>query len=200
MTPAMQKLDAYRDSFALSAGTKKLVSPTGAAVVYLKDLDTKRGKRFGLVAFSGRKKKHDLATTFAAREYRAKWVREFFAAKESRAEKAKPKARALAVGDVLKASWGYEQTNIDFFKVVALKGKTMVGLVEIGKMIQRDENNDLTGLCVPDVAAEKGEIFYRKADGKSVKICDVFYASRYDDYTEVLGARVYKGVYWSAYH
>lgn len=31
----------------------------------------------------------------------------------------------VKVGDVFYASWGYEQTNIDFYQVIALKGTTM---------------------------------------------------------------------------
>ena len=37
---------------------------------------------------------------------------------------------SLKVGDILVASWGYEQTNVDFYQVVALKGKTMVTVKE----------------------------------------------------------------------
>lgn len=32
----------------------------------------------------------------------------------------------VKVGDIFKASWGYEQTNVDFFQVVALAGKSSV--------------------------------------------------------------------------
>lgn len=32
----------------------------------------------------------------------------------------------VKVGDIFEASWGYEQTNVDFFQVVALAGKTSV--------------------------------------------------------------------------
>jgi len=37
----------------------------------------------------------------------------------------------LKVGDVLEASWGYDQTNVDFFQVVALRGKTQCVIREI---------------------------------------------------------------------
>ena len=43
----------------------------------------------------------------------------------------------LKVGDILKSSWGYDQTNIDYFQVVKLIGKTMVGLRAInGEMVE----------------------------------------------------------------
>jgi hypothetical protein len=45
----------------------------------------------------------------------------------------------LKKGDILMASWGYDQTNIDFFKVVRLVGATLVDLVPIGSKIVRSE-------------------------------------------------------------
>lgn len=37
----------------------------------------------------------------------------------------------IKVGDIFYMSWGYEQTNVDFFQVVALKGKTQVIIKEV---------------------------------------------------------------------
>lgn len=34
-----------------------------------------------------------------------------------------PNAEGVRVGDLFYGSWGYEQTNVDFFQVVALRGK-----------------------------------------------------------------------------
>jgi hypothetical protein len=36
--------------------------------------------------------------------------------------------RKLKVGDILESSWGYDQTNIDFYQVIALVGKASVKL------------------------------------------------------------------------
>lgn len=37
----------------------------------------------------------------------------------------------VKVGDLFSASWGYEQTNVDFFQVVALVGETSVRVREV---------------------------------------------------------------------
>lgn len=55
-------------------------------------------------------------------------------------EVAERKAKRLAphtlkVGDILYASWGYDQTNIDWFKVDKLMGKHKVTLVPLGSKI-----------------------------------------------------------------
>lgn len=37
----------------------------------------------------------------------------------------------VKVGDLFEASWGYEQTNVDFFQVIALVGETSVRVREV---------------------------------------------------------------------
>lgn len=49
--------------------------------------------------------------------------------KARRSERVAP--HTLKVGDILSCSWGYDQTNVDFYQVVALKGTTMVSAREI---------------------------------------------------------------------
>jgi len=53
----------------------------------------------------------------------------------------------VKVGDIFVSSWGYDQTNIDFYKVLSVKNKTAV-LAEIGKT--RNYTGALNGTCVPD--------------------------------------------------
>lgn len=59
---------------------------------------------------------------------------ETFAARlEYQARKQQPtqNAEGVHIGDIFYGSWGYEQTNVDFFQVVALKGKHTAVLREI---------------------------------------------------------------------
>lgn len=56
----------------------------------------------------------------------------------------------LKVGDILKMSWGYDQTNIDFFKVTKLCGTTMVELVPIGSKVVREERGADYVVADPD--------------------------------------------------
>lgn len=85
-------------------------------------------------------------------DYVADWLRGANAAIEERAKhRAEMRARhTLAVGDVLYTSWGYEQTNVDFFEVVAVRGAA-VDLVKIKQ--DRTETFSMQGSCV----ARKGE-------------------------------------------
>ena len=53
----------------------------------------------------------------------------------------------VEVGDVFVDSWGYEQTNIDFYQVVALRGTTQVVLAAINS--SSEPNGDLSAMVKP---------------------------------------------------
>ena len=50
---------------------------------------------------------------------------------------AKQVQHSFKVGDILASSWGYEQTNIDLYQVVALNGATMVTVKPIDLPVAR---------------------------------------------------------------
>lgn len=47
----------------------------------------------------------------------------------------------VKVGDMFYASWGYDQTNINFFQVIGLRGKTSVLVREVQPDIKSDNNS-----------------------------------------------------------
>lgn len=50
----------------------------------------------------------------------------------------------IKVGDIFYMSWGYEQTNVDFFRVKALRGKTQVVLQEVN--LEMTQNEYVSGM------------------------------------------------------
>jgi hypothetical protein len=46
----------------------------------------------------------------------------------------------VKVGDLFAASWGYEQTNYDFFQVIKLVGDSSVRVREVNPPLLREEN------------------------------------------------------------
>ena len=62
-------------------------------------------------------------------------------------------------GEILISSWGYEQTNIDFYIVLSRKND-FVTIQEIGQ--QRRLTGDMSGVCSPDPTTIIGEPFRRK--------------------------------------
>jgi len=108
----------------------------------------------------------------------------------------------LKVGDVLYSSWGYEQTNIDYYQVVALIGKTMVSVRKIA--CEREQTEWEQGRSVPAVNQFIGEPMRRKikkfdhTGAGCVSITS--YSLAYPlEYTEIDGMRVYKSKHWSSY-
>jgi hypothetical protein len=105
--------------------------------------------------------------------------------------------RTLNVGDVLYSSWGYEQTNIDFYLVTALVGKSSVKIIKICGTKEYQE--DMAGLIIPDLNSTKGEEFTKRVtNGNVVKISSYNSASP-AEYQEIANCRIYKGYRFSCY-
>lgn len=98
----------------------------------------------------------------ASREkYVSEWVKtetQRIEAKQRRkAEQKKP--HGYKVGDVLYASWGWEQTNIDFYEIVGVRG-AVVDLV--GLRQDRVQTFSMQGTCTPRKGDHVGEVIKGK--------------------------------------
>ena len=70
--------------------------------------------------------------------------------------------RSLRVGDILYSSWGWEQTNIDFYQVVAIRGSA----VDLRKLDQRTtEDGYMCGTTVPLPDVFKGKTHTHRQQG-----------------------------------
>lgn len=81
----------------------------------------------------------------------------------------------VKVGDIFSASWGYEQTNVDFFQVVALVGKTSVRVRQVyPKMIDEtptcgmaaDRTYKLTSELLPPASSS---VFIKDQENGDIK-------------------------------
>jgi hypothetical protein len=120
-----------------------------------------------VLLFSGRKRKPDGHFRFRSDEERQTRIAKHFdevrrvaALKAERKEKAKA-PHTLKVGDIMVSSWGWEQTNVDFYQIVSVTPKT-VTMREI-EQAQTESEGGWTGRVV----AVKDRF---KADGKT-KTC-----------------------------
>jgi hypothetical protein len=128
MTGLKLTREQYREYYIPKDASEIKDEQTGA-VVYLY---TNGYGKLRATGFTGKRSKPDLDYTFRTQESRAQTVTEWFARiKAYRQEKAdRMQARrewqhGYRVGDILSASWGYEQTNVDFYQVVSVNGKTI---------------------------------------------------------------------------
>ena len=97
------------------------------------------------IAWSGKKNKYDWYYKFRDKKQMDKYISDYFCkiemAKEYKAEqklkKENEKAEffeSIKVGDIFVDSWGYDQTNIDFY-LVTKKLKASIKIVKIGSKI-----------------------------------------------------------------
>ena len=194
MTAAFKKIQDGRDQ--MNADKQKIMAKDLSSCVYLCTSVT--GKP-AAVFFAGRATWKNPTQRYSYRsvESRAERVAEWMATVAANSGgRRKPAPRALDIGDIISASWGYDQTNVDYYKVVGLKGATMVKLIEIGAMeVPSGGFVPMSGECVPDPTVKMGEVFERRANGDRVKIDDVRYASK--DYPDSYGNYVPR--YYSSY-
>lgn len=92
-----------------------------------------------------------------------------------KAQRALDRQNAVAnvqVGDIYVASWGWEQTNVDAYQVVAKKGAT-VTLRKIGLCSVDGSEGFMCDRVVPVKDAFIGEEFTKRVTGRYIKIDDV---------------------------
>lgn len=129
--------DFYRPSASLNAVKDTSPDVPGSEIYRY----TKEGGTPVALVFGGKRSKPDFWFRFPTEEAREKRIAEWVEDQKSRAEyAAKRRASAnaghtLKVGDVLHASWGYDQTNANFYQVVEVPSKCFVIAREIGSEI-----------------------------------------------------------------
>lgn len=97
----------------------------------------------------------------------------------------------LQIGSILYASWGYEQTNIDFYQVIELIGTTIVVLRELAQEEITEWNNQFCGKTTPKPNCFIDEPFRKRANAEGrVRMNSFSHASRWG------GAPLY----YSSYH
>lgn len=171
-----------RESF-IPAGAQKVAHKGSSAVAYLYE----RNGRPYAVTFRGKADKpswHHWFRTPADREAR---VRRFFEdvakgetwkAEQAAARKAKLAGpHKLQVGHILVSSWGYDQTNVDFYEVIELVGRRSVKLRAVRQVSHEDLS--MQGSCTPRAGEFRGEPFLKRvgSDGCSVSLTS--YSSAY---------------------
>jgi hypothetical protein len=124
--------------------------------------------------FSGRKAKPDFYHYYPTTEKRDEKIRRVLEGMEAHEERkaasraARNSGHGVEVGDILVGSWGYDQTNVDFFKVKKIVGKTMVEVVSIGSKLV-ETTGPMAGRVVADPDAETKKTYRVKLSNGSGK-------------------------------
>ena len=138
--------------------------------------------RLYAIGFCGTAGKPSFHYRFRDAAAREKHVADFFASlsgwnerKAERRQKASAYRHDVKPGDIFRASWGYDQTNIDYYQVVRLIGEHMAEVREIQQ--QTEETGWLQGKCVPMPNAWATEAYYGE-EGEKYKAEHGHYPSR----------------------
>lgn len=142
-----------------------------------------------LVGSTSKRKKKALVYEYATREdWRqrrlTKLVENTAASSKIKAERKAAKknfVHTLEVGDILVASWGYEQTNINFYQVTKKAGKTMVEFKAIYKEgLESPDIHSRVIACKDDFVTGAETLKAKVQQGNMVKINSYKYARKWD--------------------
>lgn len=119
-------------------------------------------------------------------------------AKLAERTEAKTKGHDLTLSTVMYGSWGYEQTNVEFYEVTKIVGKTMVEIREL--KVDKDFDGSMSGKCIPLVGQYTDEAPKRVKvkNNNSVRLHDHCTLTP-ANYTEVGGVKVYDAKGWTSY-
>lgn len=90
------------------------------------------------------------------------------------------KKKGFQVGSILYCSWGYEQTNIDWYIILERKNDYIL-IQEIGTKKTYDNNYNDRGSCLPDPEIKIGDPFKKKITKyASVELASYKYCTLWD--------------------
>lgn len=127
-------------------GSMEIRHPDGLGVVYVSQFTrahTNGSEGWQLVAYRGTAGKPEFNYSYKTREFAEKKVEEWFTALlahkvrvlEYRKDANKP--HTLKVGDIITNSWGYDQTNVDWYRITRVS-EHFVWLREIAAHVVED--------------------------------------------------------------
>lgn len=141
--------------------------------------------KFILRIYKGKSGKPIAYYYYKSDEYRSKSIENYKKSADStkqyrleRAEARKNVKNVYKINDILCSTWGYDQTNVDFYEVVGLTNKS-VKLVKIGQKMVENVGS-LSEYVVPD-RKYRGEKTITRRVGLSdgVSVSDVSYAYKW---------------------
>lgn len=147
--------------------------------------EDQKGNLYGM-AFAGKQNKPLWHYRFRSEFERQRRIQETVAGRKERAEYMDKRRQErmqyrhdLKVGDILVSSWGYDQTNVDFYEVVEA-GEKSVKIREIdGKIVPSSERTQ--DKVVPDLGKYKGPAMVKMVGpGGRVKVRSFAWAHKWD--------------------
>ena len=102
--------------------------------------------------------------------------------------------RGLKAGDILVSSWGFEQTNVDFYEVVSMVGKASVSIRKIAGEIAKYDSS-MSGTIRPVPGEFIGGPFTKRAKDGRINISSYSGANK----VTINDDGNFRAYYWSSY-
>jgi hypothetical protein len=163
--------------------------------------------------FSGKSNKPRSHYRFASVEKRDAYINEQLSALEKSAadklakreiKKQLSAAHDVKPGDIFRASWGYDQTNIDFYQVLSVSG-VMAKISQIKEISENDPRLFMQGVSVPMPGAFIGRVLNKKIQRYSedsepyFNINSFTSARRFKPAAVIDGKAIFEPSAWTAY-
>lgn len=169
--------------FYIPSGALKVADKASDAVAYVY---ADRDQAPCALVFFGKQSKPIWRYRFRSVADREKRIGEAFASRRARhaahdqrrAERA-AETHKLQVGHILKSSWGYEQTNVDFYQVTAVISAKMVEIRPIASTTGKDMCS-MSRSVLPVLNAFTGDPMRKRAGKGGVKIASYAWAFVWD--------------------
>lgn len=170
----------YRDNFVGKREGVRQIEAEGATY-YLSE----GNGFFYAIAFVGKAIKPAFNYRFRTETHRAQYVGDWLAGLKAKAEskKARDTARkeakhGLLKGTILYSSWGYEQSNIDWYEVVSVISDKMVEIREIS--FDRVDLGDMVHKNTPCPGKYIGPVMRKRANEHGIRITSFSSARPWD--------------------
>ena len=166
---------ALSREFYIPQGATKIAAKDLPVVFYTYEEPKNSNIAVAAMCFIGKQSKPAWHYAFSTYERMEKYIADQIeSVRLSQERKAKEKAErlkphSLKVGDIMVCSWGYDQTNVDFYKVKRLVGKSMVELIGI-RSANIDDSYEAHGMAckvIPLPKEEYGEPFKKKSNSSN---------------------------------
>ena len=156
-------------------GGLRIVREDGDRRCYVK-IWTGKARRPDYIAFQSAERREQFVA-----DRKASWdYHQNAKAERAAARKAFDATTAFAVGDIIQATWGWEQTNQDFYEVLAV-GRQTLTLQEIGArpVPSKPGYSDMSDHVVAD-RSHRGEITRHRVTDASVKFESFKYGHKWE--------------------
>lgn len=159
------------------------------------------------IAYSGRRRKHDWHYSFRDADALHRRIDDLVLGYQQ-AEERKAERRAqrnqphdVKLGDIFQCTWGYDQTNIDYYQVTKIVGTAFVEVREIAR--QSEQTEWLQGNCVPAPGKFIGDVMRKKisvaCNEPSFRVNSFCSAYRLKPVAVIEGQKIFETAHWTAY-